>query len=118
VRRRIASGARRHLGERVGAVLVAEGLPGEPNGHALVAREEAEADDGEVRLAETEEERRARRNRLEAVRRGLPEVDLVRRLGAVQEMREPAEVGVGDESVRGATHAQPSLVRSQRRAYR
>jgi len=47
--------------------------------------------------AETEEERRARRDRLETVRRGLPEVDLVRGLDAVQELREPAEVGVGDE---------------------
>ncbi len=89
--------ARRHLGERVGAVQVAEGLPGEPHRHALVAREEAVAGDGPVGRAETEEERRTRRNRPEAVRRGLPEVDLVRRLGAVQEVGEPAEVGVGDE---------------------
>jgi len=30
----------------------------------------------------------------------LPEVDLIRRLVAVQEVREPAEVGVGDEAGR------------------
>jgi hypothetical protein len=60
--------------------------------------EEAEAGDGEVGLAQTEEERRARRDCLEAVRRGLPEVDLVRRLSAVQKVAEPAEVGVGDEA--------------------
>src|SRR5450756_1385509 len=71
--------------------------PGEPHGHALVAREEAAAGDGLVGRAESEEERRARRDRLEAMRQGLPEVDLVRRLGAVEEVREPAEVGVGDE---------------------
>src|SRR5665647_692569 len=104
VRRRIAS-MRRHLGEGVGAVQVAEGLPGEPNWHALVPREEAEAGDGLVRRAETEEERRARRDRLEAVRRGLPEVGLVRRLRAVQEVREPAKVSVGDESGRGISGA-------------
>ncbi len=52
---------------------------------------------------ETEEERRARRDRPETVRRGLPEVDLVRRLGAVQEVAEPAEVGVGDEAPPQAT---------------
>ena len=45
--------ARRHLGEGVGAVQVAEGLPGEPHGHALVAREEAVAGDGLVGRAET-----------------------------------------------------------------
>jgi len=60
--------------------------------------EEAEAGDGLVGCAETEEERRARRDRLETARRGLPEVDLVRRLGAVQEVAEPAEVGVGNEA--------------------
>ncbi len=101
MRRRIASGARRHLGERVRAVLVAEELLGEPHGYALVAREEAEAGDGLAGRAETEEERRARWDRLEAVRRRLPEVDLVRRLGAVQEVAEPAEVGVGDERAQG-----------------
>ena len=52
---------------------------------------------GPVRRAESEEERRARRDRLEAGRRGMPEVDLVGRLGAVEKVREPAEVGVGDE---------------------
>jgi len=71
--------------------------PGEPHGHTLVAREEAVAGDGLVGRAEKEEERRARRDRLEAMRRGLPEVDLVRRLGTVQEVREPAEVDVGDK---------------------
>jgi hypothetical protein len=50
----------------------------------LVAREEAVTGDGKVGLAETEEERRARRDRFEALRRGLPEVDLVRRLGAMK----------------------------------
>jgi len=90
--------ARRHLGERVGAVLVAERLPGESCGHALVAREEAEAGDGLVGPAETEEERSARRDRLETARRGLPEVDLVRRLRPVQEVAELAEVGVGNEA--------------------
>src|SRR5665647_1408942 len=83
------------------AVISAKPLPpGEPHGDALVTREEAEAGDGLVGRAETEEERRARRDRLEAVRRGLPEVDLVRRPGAVQSVREPAEVGVGDEAGR------------------
>jgi len=98
VRRRIAS-MRAAISAKVSVpfLSVAEGLPGEPRGHALVAREEAEAGDGLVGRAETEAERRARRDRFEAVRRGLPEVDLVRRLGAVQEVAEPAEVGVGDE---------------------
>jgi len=119
VRRRIASGARRHLGEGVGAVQVAEGLPREPHGHALVAREEAVAGDGLVGRAKTEEERRARRNRPEAVRRGLPEVDLIRRLGAVQEVREPATVGVGDEGDCGGgdprRHIRPDSVAQLRR---
>jgi len=65
---------------------------------ARMRAEEAEAGDGLVGRAKAEEERRARRYRLEAVRRGLPEVDLVRRLGAMQEMREPTEVGIGDET--------------------
>ncbi len=53
------------------------------------AREDTEAGDGLVRRAETEEDRRAQWNRLEAARRGLPEVDLVRRPSAVQEVAEP-----------------------------
>ena len=85
--------------------------PGEPHGHALVAREEAVAGDGLVGRAETEEERRAQRDRPEAVRRGLPEVDLVRRLGAVQEVREPAEVSVDDEGGGGGLGTILPLVR-------
>jgi len=77
--------------------------PAKPRGHALVAREEAKAGgDGTVGRAETEEERRARRHRIRAVRERLRKVHLVRRLGAVQRMREPGKVRMGDEGKHSA----------------